>query len=298
MEQKGFSGLHPLVGFFYFALVLVFTMFFDHPVSLGLSLGAAVWCAGHLNGWRSLASQGRYLLPTALFAALLNPAFNHRGDTVLARFPTGSALTLESVLYGLAAAAMLCAVLLWFSCYNTVMTSDKFLYLFGRIIPALSLVLSMALRFVPRFKAQLRAAVEAQRSLGRDISRGGLLRRLRLAGAILSILVTWSLENAIDTADSMKSRGYGTARRTAYSIYRFEERDKTALCFLIFCGLFLLCGGISGNLYWRYFPSIRGTLTQPITVLLEFVYLILCTMPVYIDRKEAAIWRKSLQSNS
>lgn len=293
MEQKGFSGLHPLVGFFYFALVLVFTMFFDHPVSLGLSLGAAVWCAGHLNGWRSLASQGRYLLPTALFAALLNPAFNHRGDTVLARFPTGSALTLESVLYGLAAAAMLCAVLLWFSCYNTVMTSDKFLYLFGRIIPALSLVLSMALRFVPRFKAQLRAAVEAQRSLGRDISRGGLLRRLRLAGAILSILVTWSLENAIDTADSMKSRGYGLPGRTAFSLYRLDGRDLAVLGWLALSGgAVLLCWAL-GGLSFQYYPTLQGDGATPLAVGGQLAYLALCLTPVILNRWEAWKWTRS-----
>lgn len=293
MEQKGFSGLHPLVGFFYFALVLVFTMFFDHPVSLGLSLGAAVWCAGHLNGWRSLASQGRYLLPTALFAALLNPAFNHRGDTVLARFPTGSALTLESVLYGLAAAAMLCAVLLWFSCYNTVMTSDKFLYLFGRIIPALSLVLSMALRFVPRFKAQLRAAVEAQRSLGRDISRGGLLRRLRLAGAILSILVTWSLENAIDTADSMKSRGYGLPGRTAFSLYRLDGRDLAVLGWLALSGgAVLLCWAL-GGLSFQYYPTLQGGGAAPLAVGGQLAYLALCLTPVILNRWEAWKWTRS-----
>lgn len=293
MEQKGFSGLHPLVGFFYFALVLVFTMFFDHPVSLGLSLGAAVWCAGHLNGWRSLASQGRYLLPTALFAALLNPAFNHRGDTVLARFPTGSALTLESVLYGLAAAAMLCAVLLWFSCYNTVMTSDKFLYLFGRIIPALSLVLSMALRFVPRFKAQLRAAVEAQRSLGRDLSRGGLLRRLRLAGAILSILVTWSLENAIDTADSMKSRGYGLPGRTAFSLYRLDGRDLAVLGWLALSGgAVLLCWAL-GGLSFQYYPTLQGDGATPLAVGGQLAYLALCLTPVILNRWEAWKWTRS-----
>lgn len=43
-------------------------------------------------------------------------------------------LTLESIAYGCAAAVMLVAVLFWFSCYNEVMTSDKFMYLFGRII--------------------------------------------------------------------------------------------------------------------------------------------------------------------
>ena len=63
---------------------------------------------------------------------------------------------------------MLAAVALWFSCLSAVMTSDKFIYLFGRMIPALSLVLSMTLRFVPRFKRQFQAVAQAQRYMGRD----------------------------------------------------------------------------------------------------------------------------------
>lgn len=60
-------------------------------------------------------------------------------------------VTLEAIVYGLVLASMLFISILWFSCYNKVMTTDKFVYLFGRVIPALSLVLSMVFRFVPRF---------------------------------------------------------------------------------------------------------------------------------------------------
>ncbi len=293
-----FGSYHPIVNFLYFSLIFAFSMFLMHPVFLLVSLLSAIWYYVTLKGRKAAGLLLRGILPLFLITVIINPAFSHAGQTRLCYLPTGNPLTLESILYGCAAGMMLAAVLLWFACFSEVITSDKFVYLFGRIIPAMSLVLSMTLRFIPRFKAQFDHVREVQAAFGRDTSNGPLLKRIRNAVACFSIVVTWSMENALETADSMKSRGYGTARRTAYSIYRFEERDKTALCFLIFCGLFLLCGGISGNLYWRYFPSIRGTLTQPITVLLEFVYLILCTMPVYIDRKEAAIWRKTLQSNS
>lgn len=73
----------------------------------------------------------------------MNLAFNHQGATILAYLPSGNPLTLESIAYGFAAAAMLAAVVLWFSCWNTVMTSDKLMHLFGRVVPALSLLLSM-----------------------------------------------------------------------------------------------------------------------------------------------------------
>lgn len=243
-SRDAFSSYHPAVNFLYFGLVLFFTMCFLHPACLLLSLAAALRYAVCLNGRRAVRRSLRYLLPAALLAALINPAFNHQGATILTYLPSGNPLTLESIAYGLAAAALLSAVVTWFSCYTAVMTSDKFVYLFGRVIPALSLVLSMALRFVPRFQVQARAVSQAQRCVGRDVSDGSLLQRLRNGVTILSILLTWCLENALETADSMKSRGYGLPGRTAFSIYRLDDRDQAALWWLGALGGYIRpCGG-------------------------------------------------------
>ena len=148
-SRDAFSACHPLVNFLYFGMVLVFSMFFMHPVCLAASLAAALAYALYLRGGRALRRDLLLILPLVLLTALLNPAFNHQGMTILAYFPNGNPLTGESLWYGLAAGTMVAAVILWFVCYNAVMTSDKFVYLFGRVIPSLSLVLSMTLRFVP-----------------------------------------------------------------------------------------------------------------------------------------------------
>lgn len=291
MQSDTFSRCHPAVNFLYFTLVLVFSMFFMHPVSLAVSLVSACVYAVLLGGRKALRFQLRWMLPLMLLAAVLNPAFSHQGATVLAYFPTGNPLTLESILYGLAAAVMLGSVLMWFYCYNAVMTSDKFIYLFGRVIPALSLVLSMALRFVPRFKAQFGAVAEAQRSIGRDVSAGPLHRRLRTALKIFSIVVTWALENAITTADSMRSRGYGERGRTAFSIYRFDARDRAALLWQIFCGAYVAAGALAHGMYFTYSPTLHGVSWQPITVSFQFVYLLLCLTPVLMEIYYRLTWR-------
>ncbi|MCM1334034.1 MAG: energy-coupling factor transporter transmembrane protein EcfT [Eubacterium sp.] len=291
-HRDAFSSYHPLVNFLFFALVLLFSMFLLHPVCLAVSCLCAGGYAVYLNGRRALRFQLLVLLPTLLLAALLNPAFNHEGVTILTYLPSGNPLTLESILYGLAAAVMLCAVVNWFSCYTAVMTSDKFVYLFGRVIPALSLVLSMALRFIPRFKERFRAIRRAQRGVGRDISTGPLLKRLRNAITIFSILLTWSLENAIETADSMKSRGYGLPGRTAFSIYRLDSRDRAALGFLAFCALFLTGGVLAGGFHWRYFPSVKSAASGPLPVCLHLVYLALCLTPLILNGKEDLAWKR------
>ena len=253
-----FAKYHPLINFIYFTAVIVFSMIFVHPICLVTSLLCSVMYSIILNGKKALKFIAM-LLPLMLISALINPAFNHEGVTVIAYLPSGNPLTLESILYGIVAASMVATVICWFSCFNKIMTSDKFIYLFGRIIPSLSLILSMTFRFVPKFKEQVQEVSNAQKSMGRDTSEGSVFARVKNSIRILSAVITWSLENAIDTSDSMKSRGYGLTGRTAYSNYVFDKRDVTALIYLAVTITYFLIGTLLGKINYRYFPSMRGT---------------------------------------
>lgn len=263
----------------------------NHPIAQALSLVGACAYACQIEGSKAAFFSLKFCLPMLLLTAFVNPAFNHAGATILCYLPTGNPLTLESILYGFSAGCMLVTVMLWFVSFNRVITSDKFIYLFGRVIPAMSLVLSMSLRFIPRFKTQLQAVTEAQKSVRNDVSQGSLWKRTKVAITILSILVTWALENAIESADSMKSRGYGLHGRTAYSNYRFQERDKSALIWLLFCGVFLLSGVISQAFGFRFFPSIRYVDLNPMVLSFYLVYFALCITPIYLNILEDRKWR-------
>ena len=289
--RDSFADYHPFVNFLYFALVIAFSLVLTHPLAQGIALVCACTYAISTEGKKSVWFLLKFCLPMVLLTAFINPAFNHEGTTILFYFSSGNPLTLESILYGFSAGIMLIILLLWFSSFNRVMTSDKFIYLFGKLIPALSLVLSMSLRFVPKFKIQMTTVIEAQRSIGRDVSNGSLFKRTKTAILIFSIMITWALENAIETADSMKSRGYGLKGRSAFSIYRFDERDKYTLVWLSFCGLFLLSGTMLSAFGFRYFPSIRYISLNTVTLSFQFVYLILCLMPVVLNRAEERKWK-------
>ena len=287
--KDSFSSYHPLVNFLFFAEVLGFSMFLLHPLCLGISLVCAVGYDIYLNGRKAVGFCLKGILPMMVITALLNPLFSHEGRTILTYLPSGNPLTLESILYGLAAAGMLAAVVLWFACFNAVITSDKFVYLFGRIIPALSLVLSMALRFVPRFMTQLKVVTRAQKCIGKDPSQGSLFHRIRCAGSILSVMLTWALENGIDTADSMKSRGYGLPGRTAFSVYRFDKRDRQALICLLVLGAAVLAGADFDGLTWRYFPTVKWS-TTPLSFGVLAAYTALCALPLILNWKEDRKW--------
>lgn len=84
--KDAFSGYHPLVSLVYFALVLAFTMVVMHPLSLMISWLGGLTYAACLYGWRAVAAKLRGLFPMLVTAAIVNPAFQHRGVTVLAYF--------------------------------------------------------------------------------------------------------------------------------------------------------------------------------------------------------------------
>lgn len=251
----GFVDLHPIVSFLYFALMLGFSMFCMHPAAAGISLICALCCQLALQGVKKVASSLKYLLPMLLLAAVVNPLINRQGSTAWFYLPSGDAVTWEAVCYGLVSGVMLVSVIGWFSCCNTVLTSDKFVYLFGRVCPSLSLLLSMALGFVPKFLKQFKAIGEAQRALGGQSSKK-LTHRLKAALKQTSILITWSLENAVDTADSMNSRGYGLPDRSRFGIYRFTRRDFGVLIWILLLGAGLMVGTVLGGLTVTYYPRL------------------------------------------
>ena len=184
---------------------------------------------------------------------------------------------------------------------SPIALTDAMEILFGPLkklkvpVHEMSMMMSMALRFIPKFKAQMQTVSEAQACIGRDTKNGSVIRRVSNAIKIFSIMVTWSLENAIETADSMRARGYGLPGRTAFSIYRFDDRDKAALAWLIFCGAYILSGWMAGGTYFRYYPTVKTAAWTPLTVSFMCIYLALVLTPVILDRKEDRQW-KSLQS--
>lgn len=286
-----FRNYHPLVNFIYFMAVIVFAMFLMHPVCLFISFLCSFLYSVMLNGKKTLKFYFSFLIPTMLFAILLNAAFNHEGVTILGYFPTGNPFTFESIAYGAAAATMLVTVIGWFSCYNRIMTSDKLIYLFGKIIPSLSLILSMTLRFVPRFQSQVKVISRARQCVGRGMSQGSIMKRAKNGICILSVMVTWALENAVETADSMRNRGYGLPNRSAFSIFIFDKRDGNALAYLFGIIVYLVIGVFRGGMYFRYFPSMKTVDLSAFTISMFAAYFMLCITPVLIELWEAKKWK-------
>lgn len=290
MKNTEFCDLHPIVNLAFFAMVIGFSMIFMNPAALGVSLVGAVCFYIRLRGRRGVGFLLKLALPAALVTAIINALFNHRGETVLAVLPNGSPITLESLLYGLSAAVMMAAVLVWFACFSIVMTSDKLTYLFGRLLPSLSLVLCMTLRFVPRFIEQFERVREARLCAGAPAERT-LKGKIKGAFECFSAMTMWSLEGSADTADSMKARGFGLRGRTAFAVYRFTPRDVCVLIWLAACAALVITAAALGCLKWEFFPSVGGELPEdPLCYAAFGVYLAAALTPIWIDILERVRW--------
>ena len=286
-----FKTYHPLVNFTYFTAVIGFSMVFMHPICLMISLVTSLAYSIMLGGKKAIKFNVLYMLPLLIISAIINPAFNHAGVTVICYLPSGNPLTLESVFYGICASSMLISVISRCSCFNKIITSDKLMYLFGSVIPALSLVFSMVLRFVPKFRAHMKTVSDAQKCIGRDVSNGSIIRRAKNGIKILSVMITWSLENAVDTADSMKSRGYGLPNRTAFSNYSFSKRDYILLGIILLLSAYIIVNSILGQMQFEFFPSVRFNSITLQSMSVFLAYFILCILPIIIEIKEAYKWK-------
>ena len=284
-RYDSFSGYHPIVNLMYFICTIGYALAFTNPVCLGISFIMAFTYSVMLRGDEGARTNIKYMIPLVLLTALLNPAFSHQGSTILAYLPSGNPLTLESLVYGIAAAFTLVTVMFWFSCFNTVMTSDKMVYLFGKAAPVLSMILSMTLRFIPDITAQFKKVYNAQKAMGYT-ANGKYFVRIRTGCHVLSAVVTWALEKALITADSMRSRGYGLPGRTAYSLFRFRKSDIRAMLYILVCGGYVLAGKTGGYIDFSYYPRIKGNVAGYMTVSVYIVYVLLLCLPIYVQIRD------------
>ncbi|MBR1741202.1 MAG: energy-coupling factor transporter transmembrane protein EcfT [Lachnospiraceae bacterium] len=294
MKDNLFSESHPALLFFYFTLVISTTMLFAHPVIIGISFLAAFSYRLCFEEKRSFFRyQILFMVPIWLLVVLFNAAFNHYGITPLYYLKTG-AITLESIVYGMVLGALLWTSILWFANVNLIFTTDKFIYLFGRIFPSLGLFMSMVFRFVPRFRERWQQIREGQACLGKDIHEQKFFGKVHCIISEISILITWGLESGIAAVDSMHSKGYGVGKRTFYHIYSWHRADRRILT----VGLFLYTGSIaglnSGVGKSMYDPWIHlgGLPLNPKSFFAYLFWFFFCFYPVLISGTGAWIYRR------
>ena len=263
MRHTAFDTLHPVVPALFILVTLGLTMFSIQPVLVALSLAGALAYSCCIRGMRATVMALRWQAPVVILVALINPLFVQMGSTELFEL-FGHQVYLESLCFGATMGGLLLASILWFKAADAMLSYDKALSLLANRIPVIALMVSMVMRLVPQMLQRGREIAAVQgvaMTCARTPSRRRFVldaTRSRLRQS--SVLMGWSMEESLQTADTMRARGWGAApRRTRYARYRFGAASGAAL--LAFAVLGALCivfahAAVSG---YSFYP----TMTPP-----------------------------------
>lgn len=275
-----FSKFHPIVSFSFFMFETILTVTFANPIYHFVSLVGAFLYLLKLKGKEVFNTLFKFIIPLIIFVGVFNMIFCHYGDTVLFSVKEVK-FTLECLLYGFSNGLMLSAVILWFSSYNEVITSDKFMALFGKVSPNLALLFCMILRFIPLMEKTSKEIKDAQIGVGNETK--GLKNTISRFSSLISI----SLEKSIETADSMKARGFGTTRRSHYSRYYFKVKDFLLLILIILLFVFLIISKSLGLSAFSFNPVVEMINFDYVSLLIS---VLLFFIPLILDLLEDVKW--------
>lgn len=281
-----FENFHPITNLTFYALVITFTLIANHPVLIAISLVAALIYDISKRKSQSIKTLTLFLLPTAVLIIAINFIFSHHGVTNLFTSQSGVNYTLESLVTGVITAAKFIATVLWFFSCSVILDEEKTIFLFGKISPKIALVISMSLRFIPLMTYQYDQISQAQKGLGKKNKEENIIKKIKAVIQNISILITWQLENAIETANSMTARGYGLKGKSRYNRFSFKSFDL--ILFLLYALSFamIFSATLTGKLECFYTPIIMISQLSTLNILALSSWIMLCVSPILIDSRK------------
>ncbi|MGI6535322.1 MAG: energy-coupling factor transporter transmembrane component T [Eggerthellaceae bacterium] len=272
------DSYHPLIGCLFFVVVLVCAALFDHPAYAGIGLACAFAYAVKLRGRKALALNAIALVIGAVWGVFF-AATTHFGVTDIGTTLAGNAVTWESACCGAVQGVRIAAVLMWLSCLLQVCTADKVVYLAGRVWPRLSTGIAILLRAVPRANAQRRALAAAQGGVGSGPGQGGPWHRMRTAAHRAGALADWMTDGFFQASQSMRARGSALRGRTAYALYRFDNRDRSVVIALVLLGTAVGVAAALDQTSIQYAPEIVFGRLTPASYVFMGAYAAFCLLP-------------------
>lgn len=289
MKANEFARLNSFVNMLYYVIVMAFTMLFWHPFVLLATFIAQLTYNVIIDGKEALKYLVRVILPLFLLILIVNPLVNHRGVTVLF-YLNNSPITRESLVFAVLSGLMVVNMLLIFYSFNRVMTSDKLLEVFSVFSKSFALIFTMTLRLLPRYREEFRKINTAQRSINEGTGNGGFFDRIRHACEIMNAVVTFALEDGIDTANAMTAQGYGLKGATRYRKNRFTKTDLSHVLFLIIMLAVLVFAAHAGCFYTNIFPEISISLDIK-NIVFYLAYFITAAVPAAAEAKGVITWQ-------
>ncbi len=282
LVKRGLNLIHPWFAFLYLLMALLLTMCTMNPILVMLSLFSGIIYELKTIGARKFSKKVPWLFLIVVITMIGNMCISHNGEHVLF-LVNDNRVTVEAGIYGLVFGLMFSSAFIWCSITERIITGEKLTYMFGSFAPNLGLVISMTLHYIPILKRRFNIVHNAQVGMGRTVNNG-VFKRIRQWGKEFSIVIAWSLENAIDTSEVMTAMGYGAGRRTNYSNYGFKTFDYSFLAVIITLFLPALFVTISVKYKVYYYPTFGMLGDIRNMIFLSLLYFSFMLIPVFYER--------------
>lgn len=283
--KNGFFEKHPCVTAVYFLSVIVLSMLFLHPLFLALSFCGALAEAIRVRGKSAFKSLFTFLIPLFVFVAAVNTVFADYGETALFSV-FGKNISMESAAYGAATGSSAITLILWLMIFSGSITEEKMMFFFRGKMPSVSVLVMTVLRFIPLYSRRFSESYSARKGMG--LSKGTKRSdEMKNAAACVSGVIGFSLESSIETADSMKARGYGIGKRTDCSRFVFTATDGVLLAAEIILTAAVAVLKAAGMAYASYNPRIEIGEASPVATA---AFALLCFLPLITDFAESVKW--------
>ena len=269
----------------------------------------------------------KLFIPLSILIMILNPLLNRTGAHKIYLWQNFF-ITYEAIAYGILMSLALLIVILVFSSYNRSVSYQEMLYIFSKKLPIISMIIVMALRFIPLINSR---AIEVQKlnnlknngvefdnedcddsnkmdldefnsNINTDynskfINRlksnkriAAIIKEAKTLGKIMGITVSWSLEESMFTAKSMKARGYNATERTSYLSYKFGNADYAFLAIIIATVAIIIVGLLKGVGMINIYPSIDFSFSNLPFNIYYLAFIVFLLPLIYLELKERLLW--------
>ena len=324
------TSIHPGVYLLYYFIMVLFAFIFSDPYFVVTFL-ALILVLITLQGVSSeLKNILKFYIPLSILILILNPLLNRTGAHKIYLW-SNFFVTYEAIAYGVLMTLALLIVILVFSSYNRSVSYQEMLYIFSKKLPIISMIIVMALRFIPLINSR---AIEVQKlnnlkNSGIEMEIDGddtddsnrvdldqfnsnintdydskivnklkpnkrvaaIIKEAKTLGKIMGITVSWSLEESMFTAKSMKARGYNATERTSYLSYKFGNADYAFIALIIVTVGIIIVGLLKGVGMINIYPSIDFRFSNLPFNIYYLAFIVFLLPLIYLEIKERILWR-------
>ncbi len=230
---------------------------------------------------RSTLSLLKYTVYVAAFVFLFN-IFLTPGYNVIFSYGILT-ITSESVLFAASMCLRLFLAVGAFSLLAFIVHPDEALRAMSRFGYKTTTSFSLSTRMYPTIAADSHNIMDAMRARGVEFDEGGALQKARSRSPVVMPLLLNSLERSVGISEAMEARGFGSGKRTSYTVTKITPLEIGMMVSFLAAMIFSVVMFIMGYGQVNY---LQGYGINPTSVDFEIVSLILLMLaPIFIGGK-------------